>query len=90
MYYQSLGGGVQPLSAASDHLDSYGWMQSWRANDDASGTLWNASDGSGTYLFPWTPFVFVIDTKTMQIVKTEAGGGINALAEVTAINQANP
>ena len=90
MYYQSLSGTVQPLDDASMHLDSYGWTQSWRANDDAAGTLWNASDGMGNWLFPFTPFVFVIDTKTMTIVKTENAGAIDPLTEVSAINAANP
>ena len=89
VYYQSLGGGTQPLAAASGHIDGYGWAQSWRLNDDGMGTLWNAEQ-NGAYLFPWTPFVFVLDTKTMMIVSTEAAGGIDPLSEIAAINAANP
>ena len=87
----SLGGGNQPLANASDRLSMYGWSQSWRLNDDAMGTLWNADDGMGNWLFPWTPFVFVLDTKTMTIVNTESDQvPIDALAEIAAINAANP
>lgn len=90
VYYQSLNGGVQPLASASQRLDMYGWAASWRANDDAQGTLWNAGE-NGVWLFPWTPFVLVLDTKTMTIVDTEGDQvPIDALAAVTAINQANP
>ena len=90
VYYQSLGGGVQPLAEASMHLDGYGWTASWRVNDDAQGTLWNAGE-NGVWLFPWTPFVFILDTKTMTIVNTEGDQmEIDVLAEVAAINAANP
>ena len=71
-------------------MNSYGWQQSWRASDDTAETLWNADDGMGNWLFPHMPFVAVLDTRTMTLVKTENGGGIDALQEVTAIDQANP
>ena len=81
---------MQPVAAASEHLNGYGWAASWRAIDDAQGTLWFAEQ-NGVYLFPWTPFVFILDTKTMTIVNTEGDNvPIDALAEVTAINAANP
>lgn len=71
-------------------LSSYGWEQSWRLNDDAMGTLWFAEE-NGTYLFPWTPFVFILDTTTMTIVRTEGGGNaIDALSEIAAINAMYP
>jgi hypothetical protein len=44
----------------------------------------------GNWLFPFTPFVFILDTKTMTIVKTENTGSIDVLTEVSAINAANP
>ena len=90
IYYQSLSGAIQPVSEASMHLDSYGWTASWRAIDDAQQTLWFAEQ-NGVYLFPWTPFVFILDTKTMTIVDTEGDNvPIDAVAAVTAINDANP
>jgi hypothetical protein len=71
----------------SDHLDSYGWTGGWRITDTDDKLLYYAADPvSGSYLWPGTPNVFIIDTELMTIVAAETGStAVDVLAELEAI-----
>jgi hypothetical protein len=66
----------QPLSAIDSALDSYGWTGGWRIQEDAATTLSSTCDNP-PYLFPYLPFVFIIDTETMEIAAADSGDAVN-------------
>ena len=78
------------VAGASTALDNHGWTSSWRATDDASSTLWNASnpDNTSQWLFSGFPEVWIIETATMTIVKAEeVDGTLDVPSEVAALNE---
>jgi hypothetical protein len=80
-------GSSQSLGAVSAKMDQFGWDGGWRINDSAQRTLWLASDGAGTWLWEGTPFVFVVNTITMEIVASETdGSSVDALSVVQNID----
>jgi hypothetical protein len=90
-WQQGLSGTPVPydVGGSSAALDGYGWTSSWRATDDASSTIWNASnpDNPSQWLFSGFPSVWILETATMKIVKAEeVDGTLNVPAEVAALN----
>ena len=89
MYYLSYyDGSWQSASDVSDILDGYGWTGGWRITDTADKLLYYAEDpeSPGSYLWPGTPNVFIIDTELMTIVAAEVGStAVDVLAELEAI-----
>ena len=79
----------QPLDTIDSMLDGYGWSGGWRIQEDAAQSISSTLD-SPPYLFPYLPFVFIVDTSTMEIVAADGGDAFNpeevdVLAELEAI-----
>lgn len=88
MYWKTLNGDLQSVQEVSSTLDGHGWQSSWRITDDAAATLWNADDGQGNenWLFDAMPNVWILETKTMKIFKTDKlDGPIDVLEELQAL-----
>lgn len=92
MYWQvalsgnTMYGTVGEISAI---MDNYGFTSSWRANDNASQDMWNASDpeNSSTWLWAALPNVVMLDTTSMMIIKAEdIDGTLNIPTEAAANN----
>jgi hypothetical protein len=66
----------QPLSAIDSTLDSYGWAGGWRIQEDAAQSISSTLD-SPPYFFDYLPFVFIIDTSTMEIVAADGGSAFD-------------
>jgi hypothetical protein len=66
----------QPLSEIDSKLDSYGWQGGWRIQEDAATSISSTLD-SPPYFFDYLPFVFIIDTATMEIVAADSGSAFN-------------
>ncbi len=87
VYYADNAGSLQSLAQVSAKMDSFGWDGGWRINDNAQQTLWLANNGSGTWLWEGTPFVFVVNTVTMEMVASETSGYmVDALSVVQNID----
>lgn len=68
----------QPLSEIDAKLDSYGWEGGWRVQEDSAGSISSTLD-SPPYLFPYLPFVFIVDTSTMKIIAADSGSAANPI-----------
>ena len=68
----------QPLSEIDSKIDSYGWDGGWRIQEDSGRSISSTLD-SAPYLFPFLPFVFIVDTSTMEIVAADSGGAVNPI-----------
>ena len=80
----------QPLEDIDDILDGDGWSGGWRVQEDAAQSISSTLD-SAPYFFEYLPFVFIIETSTMQIVAADSGDAatpvnVDILAEVQAID----
>lgn len=73
LYYASTADGSNlPLGEISARMTSYGWDGGWRIQDDAAGTIWSAGQ-TPPHLFTYVPFVFIVDTLTMEIAAADGG-----------------
>lgn len=90
LYYADITGNNKPLEDVSRTIDSFGWSKGWRIQDNNSGILWDGKS-QGSWLVDSTsmPFVFILNTDTMKVVKAEGSHGplIDVLAEVQALDQ---
>ena len=66
----------QPLGDIDAKLAGYGWSGSWRIQEDAAESISSTLD-SPPYLFPYLPFVFVVDTASMEIVAADGGDAVD-------------
>lgn len=66
----------QPLSEIDSKLDTYGWEGGWRIQEDSAQSISSTLD-SPPYLFPYLPFVFIVDTSTMEIAASDGGDAMN-------------
>jgi hypothetical protein len=68
-----------PLGEIDAKLDSYGWTDGWRVQEDAAQSISSTLD-SPPYFFNYLPFVFIIDTSTMEIVAADSGDAVNPVS----------
>ena len=68
----------QPLEDIDDILDSDGWVGGWRVQEDAAQSISSTLD-SPPYFFEYLPFVFIIETSTMQIVAADSGDAVTPI-----------
>lgn len=68
----------QPLAEIDTKLDGYGWSGGWRIQEDAARSISSTLD-SPPYLFPYIPFVFIVDTQTMEILAADSGDAVNPI-----------
>jgi hypothetical protein len=66
----------KPLAAIDATLDFHGWDGGWRIQEDAAATLSSTCD-SPPYFFVYLPFVFVLDTETMEVAAADSGDSVN-------------
>lgn len=83
----------QPLEDIDAILDSDGWEGGWRVQEDAAQTI-SSTLYDDPYFFEYLPFVFIIETSTMQIVATDSGDAVtpinvDILGVVQAIDDAD-
>lgn len=67
-----------PLGEIDSKLDGYGWTGGWRIQEDAAQSISSTLD-SPPYLFPYLPFVFIVDTSTMIMVASDEGDAFNPI-----------
>jgi hypothetical protein len=78
----------QPLEDIDAILDSYGWDGGWRIQEDAAHSI-SSTLSSAPYFFEYLPFVFIIETSTMQIVAADSGDAVTPInVDVLAVVQA--
>ena len=74
--------GLLPIEEINTMIDSFGWDGGYRIVDNPNMELWNA-DG----LWPAAPGVFVLSTKDMTVVASEASGvQLDLVAIVEGLN----
>lgn len=77
----------KPLADVDAVLDGYGWQGGWRIQEDAGDSISGTLAGP-PYLFEYLPFVFIIDTATMEIVAADSGDAISPIpVDVVAVVQ---